>query len=369
MTSQEQEQVPSPREPKAASHHSEFVSRVAIVFGIGTIFLLGLATVWLAGNVLLLIFASILVAVLLSGATKKLMQWLPLSRGVALMLVLLLTIIVFGLAGYLLAPRIAEQIDPLISTLPSSVQDMRMYLQQYGWMRDILETLPPAEQIMSDLSGMVAQARLVFSGLLGAIANFVIVLFVAIYLASRPHTYIDGFLKLVSKRNRPRGREVFQELGATLELWLLGKMLSMIIVGTTTAIGLTLLDVPLAITLGVLAGLFDFIPYLGPILAGVPAVLIAFSESPSTALYVLFLFIAIQMAEGYLLLPLVERQTVSLPPALTITMQVLLALPFGLLGIALATPLTAVLCVVIVMLYVQDVLHDPVRTPSEQHEK
>lgn len=369
MTSQEQEKAPLRHDLATENPERNFTYRVALVFGIGTIFFLVIATIWLAGNVLLLIFASILVAVLLSGATDKLMHWLPLPRGLALVLVLLLTAVIFGSVGYFLAPRIAEQIDPLISTLPSSIQRMRMYLQQYGWMQELLKLLPPAEQIMSNLSGVMMQAHLVFSGMLGAIANFVIVLFVAVYLASRPDIYINGFLKLAPKRHRQRGQAVFQELGATLELWLLGKLLSMVVVGVTTAIGLSLLDVPLAITLGVIAGLFDFIPYLGPILAGVPAVLIAFSESPGTALYVVFLFVGLQMAEGYLLLPFVERQTVSLPPALTITMQVLFALPFGLIGIALATPLTAVLLVLIEMLYVRSVLHDPVKTPSEQHEQ
>jgi predicted PurR-regulated permease PerM len=345
----------------------EYVYRVVITLVIATAFLLVIGMIWLAGHVLLVAFAGILFAVLLNGVSNRLAGWLPVSRAIALALALLLIVLLLGIAGYVVVPRVATQIQPLIDMLPNSLQRLRDYLGQYAWMKDILESVPPPEQLLSDVSGMLMQARFIFSGALGVIANLVIILFVGIYLAAQPHLYIDGFLKLVPKKKRAHGRDIFKELGLTLELWLIGKILSMIVVGVTAAIGLTWLGVPLAITLGVIAGLLDFIPYLGPVMAGVPAILMAFSESPTTALYVFLLFVAIQSAESYLLAPLVERKTVSLPPALTITMQVLLAVPFGLMGMALASPLTATFFVLIAMLYVQDVLDDPVETPGEKH--
>lgn len=368
MSDLQPEQPLPHRDVRSAKPDREYVYRIATVFAIGTFFLLLLAMIWFAGNVLLVIFASILFAVLLNGASNRMAKRLHLPRGAALVVVLLLLALVLGLAIYFLGPRVAEQIDPLISTLPSSLQRFREYLMQYTWAREIVESVPPPAEIISSFTGMLTQARVIFTGALGVIANIAIILFIGIYLAAQPNVYITGFLKALPKRSRARGREVFQELGLTLELWLFGKLISMVVVGVTTAVGLTLLGVPLAVTLGVIAGLFDFIPYLGPILAGVPAVLMAFSEGPTTALYTLLLFVGIQSAESYLLSPLVERRMVSLPPALTITMQVLFAVPFGLLGIALASPMTAVLFVLIAMLYVQDVLDDPVKTPSEQHE-
>lgn len=120
------------------------------------------------------------------------------------------------------------------------------------------------------------------------------------------------------------------EIHHTLAQRLMGKLLSMLVIGVLTAAGLALLGVPLALLLGIVAGLLDFIPYIGPIIAGVPAVLIAFTEGPTLALYAILLFVALQVAEGYLLLPLIERRTVSLPPALTIGAQVLLGAMFGL---------------------------------------
>ena len=186
-----------------------------------------------------------------------------------------------------------------------------------------------------------------------------------IYFAAQPFIYVNGIVTLVPKDKRARAREVLDEIGLTLSKWLFGKMCSMLLVGAFTAIGLTILGVPLALILGIIAGLLDFIPYLGPLMAGVPGVLIALTISPELAMYTVALFGFIQLAEGYLLQPLVEKKTVALPPALTITMQVLLGALFGLAGVALATPLTAVLAVLVSMLYVQDVLGDNVMTPSE----
>ena len=368
MPNPQPEQSPSRQKESAKNPGRNYVFRVAIAFAAGMLFLLLIALIWFAGHVLLVIFAGILFAILLNGASNWLAQRLPLSRKLSLIAVLVLIVIIFGFTGYFLGPRVIEQVDPLISTLPSSLQELREYLEQYTWTQQIIQSIPPTGEIISNMFGMLSQARVVFTGTLGAIANIAIVLFIGIYLAAQPQLYINGFLKAVPKNSRRRGKEVFEELGMTMELWLFGKLISMVVVGVTTTVGLMLLGVPLAVTLGVIAGLFEFIPYLGPILAGVPAVLMAFSHGPDTALYTLFLFIGIQTGESYLLAPLVERRMVSLPPALTISMQILFAVPFGLLGIALATPLTAVLFVLIAMLYVQDVLDDPVKTPSELHE-
>jgi predicted PurR-regulated permease PerM len=170
----------------------------------------------------------------------------------------------------------------------------------------------------------------------------------------------------VPPRRRGRAREVLDELGTTLARWLMGKAVSMLAAGIMTAVGLSLLGIPLALILGIIAGLLDFIPYVGPLMAGVPALLIAFSASPEQALYVALLFGGIQLVQGYLLEPMIDQRTVSLPPALTIAMQVMFGAVFGMAGVALATPLTAVLIVLVVMLYVQDMLGDPVKPPAEQ---
>lgn len=344
----------------------EFLRQVLVFHGIGLLFLGVVVLLWLASSVLLLVFAATLLAVLLNAASGKVEKWLPLSHGWALGLVVLLALLVLGLGGWLLAPRVAEQANQLMEALPQSLQRLQAYLQRYGILQRLSESLPSPETLVSQASSMLTRAGVFFSGLLGAIANVLIILFIGIYLAARPKSYINGAVKLVPLEKRDRAREVFHELGHTLSEWLMGKLLTMLIVGVLTATGLAILGVPLAMVLGIVAGLLDFIPYLGPIMAGVPATLIAFSESPTLALYVILLFVGVQVAEGYLLLPLIERRTVSLPPAMTITMQVLMGAFFGLAGVALATPLVAVVAVLVTMLYVQDVLgDDEAKIPGE----
>lgn len=343
-----------------------FVKRVLIVYGIGAVFLLLGALLWFAASALLLVFSSILVAVLLHDACAFLERWLPLSRGPALGLVLALGFGMLVLMGWFLAPQVTVQANQLVADMPAALQRVRDYMESRPPLQDIVRMLPPPEQILKDASTVLTRAGTLFSGLLGGLGNFVIVLFVAIYLASQPAAYTKGVLKLLPPNRRPRGRAVMRELGDTLSLWLRGKLLSMAVVGAVTAIGLTILGVPLALALGLVAGLLDFIPYIGPILAAIPAVLIAFSQGPTLALYVVLLFVGLQVLESYLLLPLVERKTVSMPPALTITMQVLMGLAFGLVGIALATPLTAVIAVLIAMLYVEGVLDDQVKLPADK---
>lgn len=352
--------------PAPGGGQRDFLRQVLIFHGTGLLFLAALALLWFAGDVLLLVFAGILLAVLLHDASCRLQRRLPLAHGPALAAVILAALLVLGLGGWLLAPGVAEQAGELYDAIPRALQRLQGALERYGIFQKIQGSLPAPEKVMSQATAMLARAGVFFSGAVGALANAVIVAVIGMYFAARPEVYIGGLVTLMPMGKRPRARQVLQAIGHTLAEWLLGKLLSMVIIGAITAIGLALLQVPLALVLGLLAGLLDFIPYIGPILAGVPAVLIAFSENPMLALYVVLLFIGVQAAEGYLLLPLIERRTVSLPPALTIIMQVFLGAFFGLAGVALATPLTAVLAVLVSMLYVQDVLGDPVAIPGER---
>lgn len=337
-----------------------YVSAVAVAIG------LAVAVLWFVGDVFLLLFAGILFAVLLQGLSHWVQEKLRLSYIASFGLVLGGILLVLALAAVLLAPQVARQMDDLVATLPGAIQRLRAQLGSYGWLQSILQQLPPADQMMAGVASMLSQVKSIFSGVLGAIANIIIIAFVSIYLAARPGLYTEGLIILLPRHRRERGREVLADVGHALRAWLLGKLFAMAVVGTVSAIALGLLGVPLALTLGIIAGLFDFIPYLGPVLAGVPAVLIALTESPTLALWVVVLFVGIQLAEGYLLEPLVARKMVSMPPALTIMMQVLLGVPFGLAGIALATPLTAVLMVLTARLYVEGVLGDNVKIPGQR---
>lgn len=361
---------PPPEETRSgagpAARETGFLHRVVLVDGMAALFLLSLAGLWFAADALLLIFACILFAILLHALSCALLRRLHLhSYTVALAVVAGSMAATLGIGGWLMAPQISEQASHLAQVVPTSLDQLRAALERYPRLKSLMAELPSNEQLARQLAAMTPNAGLFFSGVLGALGNALIIIFAGVYFAARPGLYIAGMIRLVPIPRRPRAREVLDELGATLAKWLMGKSLSMLAAGIMTAVGLSLLGIPLALILGIIAGLMDFIPYLGPLMAGVPALLIAFSASPEQALYVALLFGAIQLVQGYLLEPLIDQRTVSLPPALTIAMQVLFGAIFGLAGVALATPLTAALLVLVTMLYVQDILGDDAKPPGQ----
>jgi predicted PurR-regulated permease PerM len=230
---------------------------------------------------------------------------------------------------------------------------MQARLGETEWGQILLARAPDPENLERYLGRAGGTLAATLGWTLGGLANLAIVLFVAVYVAADPDTYRQGLLRLVPPASRPRAEEVLARLGATLQRWLIGQLIAMVTIGTAVAVGLTLLGVPLALALGLLAGLLNFVPYLGPVLAFVPAALLALTEGVPTLLWVLGLYALIQALESYVVTPLIQQQAVALPPALIILAQVLLAVTVGWLGLLLATPLTAAVVVVIDMLYVE----------------
>jgi predicted PurR-regulated permease PerM len=185
-----------------------------------------------------------------------------------------------------------------------------------------------------------------------------VILFIGLYVAAQPGLYKNGFVRLMPLEKRNRAHEVLSAVGMTLRWWLIGKMMSMLVVGILTSLGLWLLGMPLALTLGTIAALLTFIPNIGPVLSAVPAVLLALLEGPTQVLYVLLLYLVIQTVESYFITPLIQKRMVALPPALILLAQVLLGVLVGGFGLILATPLAAAALVIVNMVYIEDVLHD-----------
>lgn len=198
-----------------------------------------------------------------------------------------------------------------------------------------------------------------FSTLFNLLTNAVFVLFIGLFTAADPGGYRDGLVGLVPPGARARAREVLFQVWRALRGWLLGKLLAMVLVGLLTGVGLAVLGMPFALTLGLLAGLFELIPFVGPVLAAVPALLIALTQSPWQILYVALLFLIVQQLEGNLITPLVYKRTVALPPVLTLAAVLVMGTLFGLLGLFVATPLLAAALVIVRTLYQQDMLGDP----------
>jgi predicted PurR-regulated permease PerM len=345
-----------------------FVGRVLVVVGITALVVLLLLFIWQVIDVLLSVFAGILLAVFLRGLSEWTSKLTSFSNGWSLAIVVLALVAIIGVSMWLLAPDVIDQVDQLSQSLPQSVQQLRQQIERYEWGRRILAQMPKSDEILSYRADVVAGVAGVFSTTLGTLVNLAIILVIGIYVAVEPGVYTDGIIRLVPIRKRERAREVLNEVGYTLEWWLIGRVASMTVVGVLTALGLWVLGVPLALTLGLLAALLTFIPNIGPTLAVVPAALLALLQSPTESLYVILLYLGIQAVESYLLIPLVQRQAVSLPPALTITAQVLLGILVGGFGLVLATPLTAAVMVLVRMLYIEDALGDSVDMLSDRGE-
>lgn len=335
--------------------HDEFAERARTVIGLVLLALLLVAIVVLAADVLLILFGGILLAILLRGTADLLAEHSQLSKKVSLAIVLAVFFVVVTGGVWLLATEIANQFDELGSSLTNVWRELNEQLQGKAWGRQILALV---ERTSSE--GGDARASQAFSTTLGGLVNFAVVLFIGVYIAVNPGWYRRGMIRLVAPARRPRAREILDAIGHTLRWWLFGRAVGMTIVGVVTGLGLWLLGVPFAAGLGVLAGALDFVPFAGPILAAAPGVLVAISDGTTQVVYVLLLYFAIQLLEGYVLTPLIEQRSVHLPPALTIGAQVLLGVLVGPVGVAVATPLTAVIVVLIEKLYVEDVLEEDV---------
>ncbi len=337
-----------------------FTRRVLIAVAVVCLVFLGITLLYFTFDILLLIFAAALLAIFIRGIAELLKRWIPLSEGWLVLIVSVLLIAVVAGAVALLAPSVAEQVRVLRVEIPRSAIQASEFLNRYTWGQTIIEQLPSVDEVMAkiDAGSMLTRVGGFFSSTMGVIGNVFVTLLLAIYLASEPRFYSEGITRFFPLTKRKRAHEVLDSIYVTLRWWLIGKVGSMIFIGLLTWIGLSILGVPLALTLGLIAGLLSFIPNFGPILSAIPALLLAFIDSPISAVYVLGLYVGVQLIESNVVTPIIERETVELAPALTIIFQLGLGAMIGGLGLVLATPLLAVMVVIVKMVYFEDVLGD-----------
>ncbi|HEY4307183.1 MAG TPA: AI-2E family transporter [Gemmatimonadaceae bacterium] len=188
------------------------------------------------------------------------------------------------------------------------------------------------------------------------LGGILIIVFLSIYIAADPDLYHDGIMKMFPRPRRKRAGEVLSAIAAVLRRWLITQLIAMATIGTVTTVVLLVFRVKAAFALGLLAGLFEFIPTVGPILSAVPAVAMGFLDSPEKAMFIAIAFFMIQFMENHLLIPLLMKGGVNVPPALTILSQALMALLFGFLGLMCAVPILAATLVAVKMLYVENVV-------------
>lgn len=312
------------------------------------------------GSILLLVFAGLLFGALLHGVSKWLTERTGLPQIAAYLIVVTLLIAMIAAGFIYLGSQIVQRWDQLWSEMVAAVENGQQRLKQQGWSSSVLPTHDKIESMIKDanseiLPRMLSGLAWVGWGLTGAFVIF----FVGVYAAFDPGLYKTGIVKLFPFSLRPRISEVIQKLGFATRRWILGRLMSMTVVGVLTAIGMWFLEVPMFGTLGVLAALFTFIPNIGPLLAAVPQILLAINLGGNTVLYVIVFNLVLEGIESYLITPMIQQHEVSLPPIVTIAAQMLMGALLGILGLMMAAPLVVVLTVLVQMLYIEDRLGDP----------
>ena len=371
---------------------------------------------WVAYPLLFIAFLGVLFGLPVARGADYLERW-RIPRGVGSTLIVLSFLGLLAGLGAWAGPTFATQLGELRTAVPQSIDKVEAWWsrQQGGFLGQLLprearpqpgpqagaaarpagqagpqgqvpapragETPagsqePPADQgsqpsgqlsnLPDTLSGQLAAVtRYLFSFLSSTVAvvtGLILIIFMAIYIGSDPRLYYRGLLHLIPHRARPRGAEVLNAIGMTLRRWLVSQLIAMAVIGTVTAIALKLIGVKAAFALGILAGLLEFVPMVGPLLSAIPAVAMGFLDSPQKALMVVFVYVAIQFLENHLLIPLLMKEGVDLPPVLTLLGLSLMGIVFGFLGMLVAVPLLAAVMVAVKLLYVEDVVGDDVET-------
>ena len=339
----------------------------ALVYvGIAVAVVVILVLLWYAIDVVLLAFIGVLFAILLRAPADWLSQRFGWSEGRSLALVGGLLFVLLALGAVFFGRGIALQAVALIDRIPEIVEGFKEQLSQSELGSRVVALAESGGVFAGGDAEFLGRGLGLIGSTFGAMANVLIVVFFAVFMAAQPALYVEGALFLVARRKRKRMREVLYEIGRVLRRWLVGQTLLAACVALLTGAGLLLIGAPFPFALGLLAGLMEFVPYIGPFLAAVPAIMVGFAESPQLAMYVGFLFIAIQLTESYVLAPLVQHRAVNLPPAAILFAQVLMGAIVGALGVAVATPLAAAIMVALGMLYVEDALGDPKGSPPSR---
>jgi predicted PurR-regulated permease PerM len=344
------------------------VRTTVVVTGVVLALLVPLGLLGYAAPALFLVFAGILFAVLLRMLASRIAAVLPVRDRASLVIAWVLLAALVAFTSWWTAPQLSDQFDQLAGRLPSGLHDLEHKLQQHPlgkWLISKSAAASPNGQQTVETG-----ARLTAS-VFGVLGSSTIVLFLGMYFAADPHRYLNGLVRLLPIERRPLVHDTLLEAGHNLERWLLGRLLAMTFVGVTVGVGLALMGIPLALLLGLLAGLLGFIPYIGPIVSAVPAVLLGLEQQGlQSALWIACLYLTIQTVQDYLLTPLIQEHAVSLPPVVTITSQVFAGIWVGPIGITLATPLAVVLMVLVRRLYIEAYLGDrepDAFTPGNRH--
>lgn len=321
---------------------NDFNKRASFVIAVCTAAALTVSLVWMARVILLLLFAGLIGALLLSILTEYFQLKFKLRRSVAFATVLVTFSICMGLGIWMRGPALVQQFSDLQIDLPAALHRILAQIQGQRWGRWLLSRYTGLEQFSGGLSYALTRIGGAVITTASVLVGLFVVASVSLYVAAEPDLYLRGLHRLTPEAYRMKVNACLGSATQMLRSWLVAKAVSMVCIGLFVSAGLWALGIPLAGTLGIIAGLLTFIPNLGPVLSFLPAALLAFAISPTKGILTILLFSVAHFLEGNLLTPLIERHIVKLPPALTLAVQLILATLAGALGVALAAPITAV---------------------------
>ena len=322
--------------------------------GVVAVFVVVLALLWFTRRVLMLLFAGLLVALVLTSLTG-LFRKIPRvgqKAGLAFSLLLLGGIV----TGVLLlaVPAVSDQFGKLGEAIPKRLGELQERLEKTPTMQRIKQLAPKWTEFAPE--GGAGRLTQFFSSAFESASSLVFIVFTGIFAAASPKLYREMTVKLFSPRLREKAGHTIDRAICTLKYWLLGQFISMTVVGIVTGVALAIAGVPFAAALGIVAAFAEFIPIIGPVIAAIPATLLAFSEGSDKGLIVIGIFVAIQFFESNILTPVVQKRAVDLPPVVTLVALLVFGGAFGLLGMFVAAPLAAVILVLVEEIYVRGYL-------------
>ncbi|MBX3593752.1 AI-2E family transporter [Sphingomonas sp.] len=325
---------PGPNELRDPLVRAE-MRRASVWFGMA----IAAALVVLLIQPLLLIFAGLVVASMLDGGTRLIRRALPIPRGVALLIVVLLVVAFVAGVFYLTGVEIASQAEQLRATLEAQSVRVTAWLSQLGVMPEASDLTGLAQQAL----GSVGKVTSFIGGAIGAIGSFFLVMVIGLFVAMEPRLYERGLQWMVPMGSRDQFAITLARMARTMRILLAGRLAGMVFEGALTWILLSVAGVPMALLLGILTGMLAFIPNIGAFISGVLMVAVGFSAGANEGLWAIAIYFGVQTFDGYVLLPLVAKHTVDMPPALTMSSQILMSTLFGFLGLALADPIVAMI--------------------------
>lgn len=321
-----------------------FIKKVAVV----ALFVIILLVLKSTFSVLLMILAAAIIALYFHGFKNLISRTLKLSDKWSMLISIAGTFLILVALFWFIGAKVQSQVNALSERFPSMVSQAKNELSKYSWGQEIIEQTSGqnSEKLLTSMQRF-------FSSTFGVLGDIYVILFLGIFFTADPKIYKNGIVALIPADKKDEANEVLNKLAHNLKSWFKGKLFSMAVVAVLTGIGLSIVGVPMIFALAIIAGILNFIPNFGPIIAMVPAVLIGLSQNINTALIIAGLYILIQMLESNVITPMVQKKLVSIPPALIIIGQLVVASFTGYLGIILATPIVLIMMVLVKELYIK----------------